>query len=34
MDRWIRALSAVMTALLWSIVVKRELNRKEKLSIY
>jgi len=34
MDRRIGALSAVITALLWSVVVKKELSRKAKLSIY
>ena len=34
MDRQIGALSAVMKALLQSVVVKRELRRKAKLSIY
>jgi len=34
MDRWIGAASAVMWALYQSIVVKRELSRKAKLSIY
>jgi len=33
MDRWIGAASAVMRALYRSIVVKRELSRKAKLSI-
>jgi len=34
MDRWIGAASAVMRALYRSVVVKRELSRKAKLSIY
>ena len=34
MDRWIGASSAVMRLLLWSVVVKKELNWKAKLSIY
>nr|XP_054604257.1 uncharacterized protein LOC129165341 [Nothobranchius furzeri] len=33
-DRWIGAASAVMRALYRSVVVKRELSQKEKLSIY
>ena len=34
MDRWIGALSAVMRALLWFVVVKRELSQKAKPPIY
>jgi len=34
MDRWIEASSAVMRALLQSVVVKRKLNQKTKLLIY
>ncbi|KAK0151090.1 Arf-GAP with coiled-coil, ANK repeat and PH domain-containing protein 3 [Merluccius polli] len=34
MDRWIGAESAVMLALYRAVVVKRELSRKAKLSIY
>ena len=34
MDRLIGALSMVMKALLQSVVVKKELNQKAKLSIY
>ena len=34
MDRQIGALSAVMRALLQSVVVKKELSQKAKLSIY
>jgi len=33
MDRWIGAWSAVMRVLLQSVVVKRELNQKARLSI-
>ena len=33
-DRWIGAASAVMRSLYRSVVVKRELSRKAKLSIY
>ena len=33
-NRWIRAASAVMWTLNQSVVVKKELSRKEKLSIY
>lgn len=33
-DRWTRAMSAVMWTLYWSVVVKRELSVKAKLSIY
>ena len=33
-DRWIGAASAVMRTLNRSVVVKRELSRKAKLSIY
>jgi len=34
MDRWIGVSSAVMRALLRSVVVKRELSQKEELSVY
>jgi len=34
MERQIGASSAVMRALLWSVVVKREVSQKGKLSIY
>jgi len=34
MDRWIGAVSAVMRTLYLSVVVKRELSQKAKLSIY
>jgi len=34
MDRRTGASSAVLRALLWSVVVKRELSQKEKLLIY
>ena len=33
-DRWIGAASAVMWALYWTVVVKKELSQKAKLSIY
>ena len=33
-DRWIGAAAAVMRSLYWSVVVKRELSRMSKLSIY
>ena len=33
-DRWIGAASALMQALYWTVVVKRELSQKAKLSIY
>jgi len=33
-DGWIGAASAVMWALHWSVVVKKELSQKAKLSIY
>lgn len=32
MDRQIRALSEVMRALLWSLVVNKEINQRKKLS--
>ncbi|KAK0147518.1 hypothetical protein N1851_012990 [Merluccius polli] len=34
MERWIGAVSAVMQALYWTAVVKRELSQKAKLLIY
>ena len=34
MDRWIGVAAAVMQALNWSIVLKKELSRKASLSIY
>jgi len=34
MDGWIGASVAVMRVLLWSVVVKKELSRRAKLSIY
>ncbi|KAK3547561.1 hypothetical protein QTP86_024709 [Hemibagrus guttatus] len=33
-DRWIGAAAAVMRSMYWSVVVKKELSRKVKLSIY
>ncbi|KAK3523071.1 hypothetical protein QTP86_012652 [Hemibagrus guttatus] len=33
-DRWIGAAAAVMRPMYWSVVVKKELSRKAKLSIY
>ncbi|KAK3542721.1 hypothetical protein QTP70_000102 [Hemibagrus guttatus] len=33
-DRWIGAAAAVMRSMYWSVVVKKELSRKAKLSIY
>lgn len=33
-DRWMRVVSAVMQVLLWSVVVKKELSQKARLSIY
>lgn len=33
-DRWLGAASAVLGVLHWTIMVKRELSQKAKLSIY
>ncbi len=33
-DRWIGAASAVMRSMYWSVVVKKEMSCKAKLSIY
>ena len=33
-DSWIRAMSAVVQTLYWSVVVKRELSQKARLSVY
>ena len=33
-DRWIGVASAVMRALHWIVVVKKEMSQKAKLSIY